>query len=311
MAFDLTGYRVINGTSRADTLLGNDGLDAIFGLQGNDNLSGAGGNDILDGGLGADRMAGGLGNDSYVVDNARDRIVEALDAGIDRVFASVSYTLAANVEHLYLTGNASINGNGNALNNGIFGNSGNNRLTGGDGADHLSGAAGNDTLDGGNGNDLLNGGAGNDSARGGAGNDTIYGGGGIDVLRGDDGDDRIWGDGAADTIYGGAGSDIMAGGQQTGGVNANDTFVWTRSDVLSGFSSGSLDRITDFNTGDRIDFSALGLNPALALTLLTAADSEAGTTISINFAAGALAVVRLDGVHTSLAALAADGAFIL
>jgi Ca2+-binding RTX toxin-like protein len=61
------------------------------------------------------------------------------------VLASVTYTLASNVENLTLTGTAAINGVGNTLANILTGNSGNNILDGGSGADTLVGSTGNDT----------------------------------------------------------------------------------------------------------------------------------------------------------------------
>ena len=58
--------------------------------------------------------------------------------------SSVTYTLAANVENLVLTGAAAINGTGNALDNMLTGNAGNNTLDGGLGADTMAGGLGND-----------------------------------------------------------------------------------------------------------------------------------------------------------------------
>ena len=112
-------------------------------------------------------MTGGLGNDVYVVDKVGDKVIETstLATEIDSVNSSVSYTLAANVENLTLTGTAAVNGKGNGLANTLIGNTANNLLLGNAGNDTLSGAAGNDKLDGGTGNDALTGGAGLDIFR--------------------------------------------------------------------------------------------------------------------------------------------------
>src|SRR3569623_803574 len=101
-------------------------------------------NNVLIGNSLANTLTGGLGDDTYVISTG-DVVVEAANAGTDTVVSDVTYTLAANVENLTLTGTAVINGTGNSLNNILTGNSLNNTLTGGAGADTLSGGLGNDT----------------------------------------------------------------------------------------------------------------------------------------------------------------------
>lgn len=115
---------------------------------------GTSGNDYIAGTTGADLLMAGLGNDTYIVNHVDDIITENLNEGTDSVQASVSYTLASNVENLTLTGTAAINGTGNELNNSLTGNAANNILSGGAGNDSLNGNAGADTLIGGLGNDI-------------------------------------------------------------------------------------------------------------------------------------------------------------
>ena len=158
-----SGHNTLSGEAGSDKLIGGDGDDLLLGGLGNDILIGGNGVDNLDGGAGPDNMAGGANDDTYTVNSAGDVVTETLIAGTDTVFATLNYTLGANVENLELTGSA-LNGTGNALANVITGNNGHNRL---------SGLAGNDQLDGGDGNDILTGGLGEDSVNGGVGDDQI------------------------------------------------------------------------------------------------------------------------------------------
>ncbi|HYF43324.1 MAG TPA: putative Ig domain-containing protein, partial [Ramlibacter sp.] len=162
----LTGGTNLDGTGNA---LGN----VLTGNGGRNKLSGLAGNDTLDGGAGRDELVGGLGDDLYVVDDARDNVVERASEGVDTVQSSVrEFTLSANVENLTLAG-AAVTGEGNGLDNVITGNVSANGLFGGEGNDQLFGLGGTDLLFGGTGNDVLDGGAGNDGLTGGAGNDIF------------------------------------------------------------------------------------------------------------------------------------------
>jgi Ca2+-binding RTX toxin-like protein len=116
----------------------------LFGFAGNDKLYGGAASDFLDGGRGRDLMGGGKGNEIYIVDNVFDRVVEGSGQGTDQIRSSVSFTLPANVENLFLTGLANVNATGNDQNNYIAGNSGANVIFGGLGYDYLVGGAGPD-----------------------------------------------------------------------------------------------------------------------------------------------------------------------
>jgi len=143
-AINLTGNELVN------TLYGNAGANILSGGGGNDLLEGRDGNDQLHGGAGADMLVGGLGDDLYFIDNAGDTVMEAAGQGSDRIYTSVSYTLAAGVSVDVMStdwnaGTGALNLTGNELVNTLFGNEGANILNGGGGSDFLEGKGGADT----------------------------------------------------------------------------------------------------------------------------------------------------------------------
>jgi serralysin len=147
----------------------NAGTDAI-NLTGNalvNSLTGNAGNNSLNGSGGADTLFGLGGDDFYFVDNAADAVFEGAGLGTDRVFASVSYTLAASmhVETMSTTDSAGVN----AIN-----------LTGNELANSLIGNAGSNVLDGKGGNDTLNASGGTDTFR----FTTALGAGNVDAIQG-------------------------------------------------------------------------------------------------------------------------------
>ncbi|MDP3480644.1 MAG: calcium-binding protein [Desulfoprunum sp.] len=234
----LTGIAALNGTGNgmANVLSGNNGENTLFGEAGNDTLNG---------GAGADILFGGIGDDTYLVDNVSDIVTESASQGIDTVQASVTYTLAANVENLSLTGTSAINGTGNSLYNTISGTSGANTLDGGTGADNLLGGLGNDIYVIDNTGDIVieNTNQGVDTVQSSitytlganienltlTSTTAINGTGNTldNVLTGNSSINTLMGGAGNDTLNGGAGADILLGGI------GNDTYVFDDTDIIT------------------------------------------------------------------------------
>ena len=157
---NLSNSQTSTGEAQGDTYIS---IENLIGSQFNDSLTGDSqtnylwgldGNDSLDGLQGADIMIGGLGSDTYTIENIGDIAIEGLNEGFDTVNALINYTLASNLDQLFLIeGSAAIVGIGNEIDNRIFGNTSDNTLDGGLGNDTLYGGIGRDTLIGGLGND--------------------------------------------------------------------------------------------------------------------------------------------------------------
>ena len=138
-------YYVLPDNVEKLILIGTGDIDGV-GNDSDNTIIGNNGKNLLNGLPGADVMSGNGGDDTYVVENAGDKVFERPGQGDhDKVESSLlEYTLPDNVEDLELAGNANINGTGNELNNIITGNPGNNVLDGGVGNDDMRGGGGDD-----------------------------------------------------------------------------------------------------------------------------------------------------------------------
>jgi Ca2+-binding RTX toxin-like protein len=254
------GNDYLNGGNDNDTLNGGTGDDYMFGgwdWEGRDHLIGGLGNDTLDGHGGYDTLVGGEGNDTYYVSDIRATVTEAAtpNSGYDTVISDIAYyTLAANVERLYLAeGAGHLNGTGNVAGQNISGNSQNNVLLGADG----TGAGGNDVLNGGGGNDYLDAyGTGSSTLNGGDGNDQLWGtwGGGTDHMIGGNGNDSLHAGGwDPDDQYNNFFGNAPWEDHMTGGAGADVFFIGATSTLIGG-SPASKIYIHDFTHGvDKLD----------------------------------------------------------
>ncbi|WP_395059704.1 calcium-binding protein [Polaromonas sp.] len=258
-----TGNISATGNAQANKLTGNSGANTLTGGAGDDRLTG---------GLGADQMLGGEGDDLYEVDNTADVVTEFAGEGVDTVEASVTYTLASEVENVILTGLAAIDGTGNALNNLLQGNAGDNTLTGGAGNDTLNGMKGADTLIGGTGNDtyLFEDDVDTIVEELDAGRDTLISRlsaslaanvedgvllGSATHLTGNELSNVLTGNNAANTLDGGTGADVLMGGK------GNDIYlVDSQADtVVENAAEGSdtIQSSVSYSLGDNVEHLTL------------------------------------------------------
>jgi Ca2+-binding RTX toxin-like protein len=259
VSFDYYGNVIVTGVEGTDSLQGieqinfaNYGAYKIYTGNGNDNtliadywytslLHGGGGNDFLMGGIGNDTIVGGDGYDiagyygeyyNYNVSfNSNGDLVVVGAEGTDSLQGIEQINFANYGAYKIYTGD------GNDLDNYIYGSVADNSLDGRSGNDTIDGGDGNDKLDGGKNNDILSGDAGNDTLKGSSGNDRLYGG---------DGDDTLSGDSDDDILNGGAGNDLLKGG--TGADRFQFTSVADGIDIIEDFNLAEGDKIEIIQT---------------------------------------------------------------
>lgn len=260
------------GGSGSDTILN---VESLVGSNFNDKLTGNTAANSLNGGAGADTMIGGLGNDGYYVDNIGDVVTELANEGIDTVYSTISYTLGANLENLYINTTGAVNATGNALANVLYAGAGNNVIDGLDGSDTVSyayavsgvtvslastaaqatGGSGTDTLlnienlVGGSYNDILIGNAGANGLTGGAGNDTLNGSAG------------------ADTLAGGVGNDtyVLGRGYGIDTITENDATAGN-TDVAQFAADIAIDQLWFQKVGNNLEVSVIGSTDKFTLS---------------------------------------------
>jgi Ca2+-binding RTX toxin-like protein len=232
----LGGHELTN-----DHLYGSAGNDTLRGYGGDDYLQGDSGDDLLDGGSGVDRLVGGADDDTYYVDEAGDRVIEAAGGGIDTVISSAPmYVLADHVEHLTVAGG--VLGQGNGLENELRATAKGANLSGGQGNDRyvvtvdntkvLEVAGGGfDTVEsavsvtlGDHLEDLILTGGSAIDGTGNEQNNTLIGNSAGNRLVGGGGQDRLVGGGGSDVLNGGQGNDLLEGGADA------DVYVYNTGD---------------------------------------------------------------------------------
>ena len=232
-----TDTAIINLTSGTYTVASNV-ENITLGGSSNINATGNTGDNVITGNSGDNTMTGLAGNDTYYVDNAGDLVAEALSAGTDLVYSSITYTLAANTENLTLTAGGAVDGTGNTLDN---------VLTGGSGTNTLTGLAGNDTYIISTGDIVVEGAsAGTDSVQTGISytltanveNLTLTGSGNVNGT----------GNTAVNTITGNSGNNVLDGGTGADtmiGAAGDDTYmVDNTSDVVTETASNGTDLVS-------------------------------------------------------------------
>jgi len=200
---------------------------------------------FIDGGQGADTYRIQNGRFTLVIDDDNDKVVLAPSGSRHvTIESSISYTLAAQLNDLTLTGADALDGTGNEIANILLGNGAGNILDGRGGDDTIRGGGGDDKLLGGAGINILEGGAGADTIDGSGGTayaSYLHAGTGVRVdLRTPDGAANT-GDAAGDVfiainnVEGSDHADMLIGNDAVNvlkGLDGNDTYIIDATDVV-------------------------------------------------------------------------------
>ena len=298
----------LQGSTFADTLIG-DGA--------NNTLSGDSGDDVLEGYGGADALYGGDGNDTASYSHATGPVSASLTVGLLTPIGDAAGDTYFSIENL----------TGSSFNDTLIGSGGANLLSGGGGDDTLEGIDGGDSYDGGSGSNTVSYAHAKDAGSGSgvtaslltpaanlgaaAGdqylnasiqnltgsnyNDVLTGDGGANILTGSQGNDTLSGGLGDDALYGGADNDVLSGGAGTdilyGGVG-NDQLTDDGVGLAKLYGEDGADTFTITGTDGLVDTIDGGDKSALRLaggwTNTTAGDTivwsptGAGTAITVN-----------------------------
>jgi len=254
-------------------------IESLAGSAFNDTLVGDANSNVINGRQGADQMTGGAGDDSFFVDNAGDKVFEAIGGGTDRIYTSVTHQLqaGAEIETLSTTNQdatTALNLVGNNFDQTIVGNAGANVINGLGGVDTMRGLGGNDRYYVDNTADIIV----ETSTQGTAdrvltsANYSLKAGVGIEILSTTDAAGiaalKLAGNSYANTIVGNAGNNFINGGAGADtltGLGGNDIFMFNTA-----LGSPNVDTITDYNVAQdtiRLEnaiFTGLGTGTLLA-----------------------------------------------
>ncbi|MDO8071115.1 hypothetical protein O3299_06240 [Janthinobacterium sp. SUN176] len=216
--------------------------------------------DVLTGTTGADVLEGLAGDDTYYVNDSGDVIVELANGGNDSVYTSVNYTVAENVEKVYLTA-AGLTVTGTANTNNIF---------------YVDTAGGNRIDGGGTGNSVVYVGSrtgvtatllgANDPLTAPAGSDVLVN---LMSISGSKFDDVLTGNELKNGLIGGLGNDTLRGGKGDDllvGMQGDDTYIFARGDGADGITEmveGGSHNVVSFLAGvsaDQLWFRQVGVN---------------------------------------------------